>query len=548
MRRATAREGFKLAPTVHAQMTEELLLLLDSIEPFTAVERFRFQYLRDEILSKYNDPKRGAKDRREKAIAKWRLMERRNEKTNLRLRTEYGCVWSLKRSGDYLSSKRVEEVARRTISRVLGPVPENLLSGGNFTSGASTSFRREPGSLAAKFKVAADVTVDCYPLIRREFDLAVTWNRYRGALVPRVVDGNVLFTVPKNCEIDRVACKEPDLNMYVQKAIGNHIRKRLKTCYGIDLDDQTRNQRLAREGSKSGHLATLDLSSASDLISIGLVELLFPREWFDLLDAARSRVVSVDGESVSTHMLSSMGNAFTFEVETLIFYALVNAIAYCTGARGTISVYGDDIIAPAVIGGLTCKVFSWYGFKVNPKKSYWKGPFRESCGKHWYNGVDVTPFYVRAPIQRVDRAIHLLNRLRSWAEMPGTGICDPRFYSYWERWSKIIPSALFGGWDCERIDMLASPGRPKSRLVPVKEPVEVDECGAYLQWLRDAEDRQKVDDPLITSVVMKEVDRLQLRRVQTGAMFGYCQGRKDIPLWPDEGRGGDLDTHVVTAA
>lgn len=531
--KAKAPKSWMLAPATHRRMTDELVSLLSAIEPKGKVDAFRINYLRSELLSKFNDPEAGADDRREKAISKWLLMEQRNAKTNLRLRTSYGCVWPLK-GQKWLSSILIEETARRTIRRVLGDLPLDLL-GGNFTSGASTQFKREPGVLAAKFKVAADVTEDCYYMASRAIDDAVTWSSYRGPLVPRVVKGSVLFTVPKNSEIDRVAAKEPDLNMYCQKAVGNHIRKRLKRCYGIDLNDQTRNQELARKGSVDGSLATIDLSSASDLISDAIVKLLFPREWYDLLDAIRSRSVSVDGTWTELHMFSSMGNAFTFEVETLIFYALSNAVAYLTGTRGTISVYGDDIIVPSRVGGLVTKVFQWYGFKVNPKKSYWSGPFRESCGKHWYNGVDVTPFYVREPVVHVTRAIHLLNRLRAWAEMPGTGVCDPRFYDYWKRWSKVVPRQFHGGWDCERIDMLVTPDKPCQKLVTVKRDVRIDEVGAYLQWLRNAEGRTSVAEALITSKVRAEVaGKYAARRVQTGVNLGYCQGRKNIPVWAEE--------------
>jgi hypothetical protein len=80
-----------------------------------------------------------------------------------------------------------------------------------------------------------------------------------------VHESSVYFTVPKNSTIDRSACKEPEVNMILQRALSKHIRESLKRV-GIDLRDQGVNQRLARDALKLG-LATVDLSAASDSIT-----------------------------------------------------------------------------------------------------------------------------------------------------------------------------------------------------------------------------------------------------------------------------------------
>ena len=83
--------------------------------------------------------------------------------------------------------------------------------------------------------------------------------------------------------------------------------------------------------------------------------MLLPEAWFDLLNDCRSQAVSYKGEWIELNMFSSMGNAFTFELESLIFWAIANAVCYCSGSRGHISVYGDDIIVPSGAAGLLAK-------------------------------------------------------------------------------------------------------------------------------------------------------------------------------------------------
>jgi len=185
--------------------------------------------------------------------------------------------------------------------------------------------------------------------------------------------------------------------MFIQKGIGNYFRKCLRT-HNINLNDQSINRSLAREGSITGKLATLDLSSASDSVSMGLVALLLPECWCTLLDSVRSPVTIIDGDEHLNHMYSSMGNGFTFELESLLFFAITKACCYFRGSRGVVSVYGDDIICPTDVVPELTYALSFFGFSVNSEKSYDSGPFRESCGGHYYDGFDITPFYIRKPI------------------------------------------------------------------------------------------------------------------------------------------------------
>jgi hypothetical protein len=159
---------------------------------------------------------------------------------------------------------------------------------------------------------------------------------------------------------------------------------------------------------------------ASDTISREIVELLLPEDWALALKQSRSPVgVLPCGRVVQYHKFSSMGNGYTFELESLIFWALARAVSdLCTPKsqkRGVVMVYGDDLIVRSEFQEPMEWAFSRAGFTLNQKKSFFTGPFRESCGKHYFLGVDVSPFYVRKEIRQIWHIYSLANNLRRWA-------------------------------------------------------------------------------------------------------------------------------------
>jgi len=203
-------------------------------------------------------------------------------------------------------------------------------------------------------------------------------------------DAGKYASVPKNAKTDRSILIEPMVNSYLQKGVGSYIRDRL-TRFGIDLRNQKNNQDLAYQGSVTGEWATIDLAAASDTISKEVVAQLLPIEWWLFLEDIRTQSALLpDGREICLQKFSSMGNGFTFELESLLFFAISSVIA---GRH--VSVYGDDIIvpnstAPAVMEGLV-----HFGFEVNTEKSFWSGPFRESCGCDFFRGYSVRPCYVK---------------------------------------------------------------------------------------------------------------------------------------------------------
>jgi len=225
--------------------------------------------------------------------------------------------------------------------------------------------------------------------------------------------------VPKNSGEHRII--DIGLNGLVplQKVTGDLIRDRLcKATKGrINLNTQKRNQHLAKQ-AKLFDLATVDLANASSSISYELVRELLPYDWFCLVDDFRSAVgvEPSSGLRVEYQMISSMGNGFTFELESLIFYALVVATGEEMGLgalelQRSISVYGDDIIVPQRITDKLYENLTLFGFTPNKEKSFTKGFFFESCGADYYDGTDVRPFFLRREIKTYRDVFFLMNSL-----------------------------------------------------------------------------------------------------------------------------------------
>jgi hypothetical protein len=144
-----------------------------------------------------------------------------------------------------------------------------------------------------------------------------------------------------------------------------------------------------------------------------------------VLDAHRSaRVRLPDGSISYMEKFSSMGNGFTFELETLIFWALARSVC---GRQETVSVYGDDVILPSVRLESYRQLCGYCGLTLNSKKSFNSGYFRESCGAHAFNGKDAKPVYLRSRIRVLLDIFKAANQLRRLAsQLNGNHSCDSR--------------------------------------------------------------------------------------------------------------------------
>lgn len=451
-------------------------------------------YLKNEIFSKFvssdTDP---AEVRARRAIFKWLCVERDNEATNDRLFLTPSEFQIMPRVsyGDFMS--KVQDIIVDIIGET-APVDALI---GTFSGGASTSRPRTASFPAGKYLGKADVTPRCLDLFEELSSEMPGWLGDGTAISKNVVPGNVMFTVPKKTDIDRVACKEPDLNMFIQKGIGSYFRTCLRHK-GINLNDQSINRSFARSGSLTGELATFDLSSASDSVSSELVAQTLPVCWFNLLDSVRSHVTIIDGEEHPNHMFSSMGNGFTFELESLLFYSIVRSICFFSGVRGVVSIYGDDIICPTGITDILPYVFGYLGFTVNSDKSFVDGDIRESCGGHYQSGRDITPFYVKSPISTLVDLIDVANKLRRWGEIEDYSIIDPEIEDIWLWLKSFVPSHLWGGGDTTFKYQLTSHDVSSHRLVEETKRHDTG-VGGYFHWLNATWDRTCLREGVSTS-------------------------------------------------
>jgi hypothetical protein len=292
-------------------------------------------------------------------------------------------------------------VAQRKIAKLLGDVPSLSSIKFRFGPGATTQLTKRTASARRKLGTTFACSEDLISMLPEVLGEMPSWvfpdlsfgPQPDKATVPVEIHAGVVNFVPKNAKTMRSVVVEPSLNTMCQVGIGDYIASRLRSV-GINIRDQSRNQHAAFVGSVSGGLATLDLSNASDTIARELVYHLLPIDWALFLDRFRTSHVVLDGETIKQQKFSSMGNGFTFPLETLIFWAL--SVAVCThDEQNDVSVYGDDIIVPSHRYNALVKLLACCGFKINDRKSFSSGPFRESCGKDYFSGTLIRPFYLR---------------------------------------------------------------------------------------------------------------------------------------------------------
>lgn len=227
--------------------------------------------------------------------------------------------------------------------------------------------------------------------------------------------------VPKDTKSVRFIAQSNSLSICVQKTYGDAIRKAL-LLEGVDLNNQVINQEWAEIGSHTGLIATVDLSSASDSICLAHLRL-FPQRWQEYFLSSRDTHIAVDGVKHKLSMVAGMGNGYIFELQSLLFYAIaLSAVEELDLDTSFVNTYGDDIIIPTRAYDLFTMVMLAFGFEVNEDKSYAEGPFRESCGKHYFNGQDVSPWYARSDTSEVEDLYHYFNGLTEWQHRTGVNI------------------------------------------------------------------------------------------------------------------------------
>lgn len=289
-----------------------------------------------------------------------------------------------------------------------------------------------------------------------------------------------VITVPKTLKAPRIIAIEPSYMQYMQQGVKDLLVQSIRDDYVmgkvVGFDDQWRNRVLACEGSLTGSLATLDLSEASDRVSNQLVRTMLDR-WphlFEAIDATRSRRADVPGFGVlRLAKFASMGSALTFPIEAMVFATVVflgieKSLARPLSRRDVslmrkrVRVYGDDIIVPVEFAESVIEHLELFGFKVNSNKSFLTGRFRESCGKEYYAGHDVSVVRVRQvavkpsgweiPSSRkfaseIESTVALRNRFYLSGLWRTAAWLDGRLHSALGGWYPTIEVTATGQWD-----------------------------------------------------------------------------------------------------
>lgn len=223
---------------------------------------------------------------------------------------------------------------------------------------------------------------------------SMEWEKHTVRLIP----------VPKNFKTARVIAPE---DVYRQA----RARRYFQICdrylpAQINLHDQSQNQNLAMEGSISGQVATIDLSSASDSVTRALLASVFPNRFMRLLDGILPTHYELRDHTFQLHSAATMGNSMTFWLESVVFFAITQAASDFVGlfapVSGTISVYGDDIECDTTAAVTVIEWLEALGFSVNEEKSYYDPDhrYRESCGEEYFEGRCVSSaYYPRFPLQ-----------------------------------------------------------------------------------------------------------------------------------------------------
>lgn len=377
----------------------------DKKSPFADPRAVAATLLRESIFKKLEDPNSRADAN---AIAKFLTVNKRCEAFKLVASSTWDeeVIGSVKKTlCDFLHPNGmplIDSYDHMFQHGALGPGASILGGGGDFyTKMFSSVLSTTSQSLYSSYRSSLRNIERWYHAERHRFS---TENGFR------LVEGNRLSCVPKNCDISRTICTEPTLNMWYQLGCGNILRRRLGQFFGIDLETVADvNRRMAYLGSKTDDgedsFSTIDLESASDSISLGLVNELFPKWFSELLKDLRSpRSRLPDGSTLELQMVSTMGNGFTFPLQTLIFSAVVAAVYAEMGiprlrvdsGKPNWSVFGDDIVVCSKAHRRVSHVLGLLGFSVNADKSFFEGPFRESCGYDFFRGHYVRGVYIKA--------------------------------------------------------------------------------------------------------------------------------------------------------
>lgn len=239
----------------------------------------------------------------------------------------------------------------------------------------------------------------------------------------KIVSHNKIAFVPKDATVHRTVAAEPTANTYVLKGADLEMRSMLARA-GIDLRFQDPNCQMAFLGSKEWRsddpYCTIDLKTASGMLAYLLAKLALGKapSWFALLDSLRSSYYELpNGEFGKYECFASMGNGSCFPLQTLVFASICHTAYAERGEAPDFRVYGDDIIVRRRVFARVIQLLGFFGFEPNTKKTFSEGPFRESCGADYHDGVNVRPVYLDEPLDSLERIFRFHNQSLKRSDM-----------------------------------------------------------------------------------------------------------------------------------
>lgn len=394
---------------------------------------FAIDYQIVSLLSKYQGFDSKTADKKGNALKKWRETEERCKVTNQIFRSRW--------AGETTFRHHVEEalyLSKQKMRDILGRFDADLfIESCKFGPGVDTAiWEKEKTSSYYKYKTNGHATPGAAEVLEEYFkdDMRIEYSNSC-----KLRDSSVLFYVPKNWDELRTAAKSPRWNSFLQSGLGFCIEERLRGV-GIDIKHQADTNRVLASTAHVDGNVTIDLKSASDSFALNVLidfledfseiepgrlfscdkEVWGPGEgssfWLDLILKLREPyMVFPDKSRVKLEKVSSMGNGYTFPLETLFFYSCALGVCQTLGVpTEDVSVFGDDIIVPRDAAQLLIELLTSVGFVPNIKKTFLRGEFFESCGTDYFRGRNVRPAFLKEELANASDLYRLHNRLIAW--------------------------------------------------------------------------------------------------------------------------------------
>jgi hypothetical protein len=470
---------------------------------------------------------------------------------------------------DYSDIRRVS----RRMKELMGPCPsvQDVIDKGGWGPGINADYDFDRFRTGPEYKFAATPTLtpSIIPIASVVVASIPSWDSMLNAVHGRherfrLVPGNEFFTVPKKFKVNRGACAEAMLNVFLQKGVERVLLERLFDADHVNLRTSSMyNQVLAQVGSTTGIFCTVDLENASNNTCRTPVRAIVRHDWYRLLDALAStygllpsdllkkagRLLPgpTDGTFHRYEMLSSMGNGFTFLIETLLFRAIVTSVVPGQWMRvhGSmeltwphVAIFGDDLVFPSAYFAKVSHLLTLFGFTVNQSKTFADGPFRESCGKDYHTGVMVRPLYISKRLDSGEAIVSLANRvLRHAFEGPSApcssgAVGDPRWRGVWHAVVKKLPVPT-------RKLITTVPHVPQGLWVPVGESTWENDVGQPMSFVVIA------SSPVKTDLSAEEVQNANTDDVESvaisldsdnlmAARLSQIRGTTPASVWPAE--------------